>query len=78
MINAMLGSDRLGKLLESYPNVKEVFYGHIHGVHPPLTRGSLTYFNQALGVHKRRHNEWQAATFEEQWLTTVRVCRIEV
>lgn len=73
MINAMLGSDRLGRLLESYPNVKAVFYGHVHGVHPPLTRAGLTYFNQAVGVHKKRHDEWQAATFAGQWEQTVRV-----
>ena len=76
MINAMLGSNRLGQLLESYPNVKAVFYGHVHGVHPPLTRANLTYFNQAVGVHKKRHDEWQAATFANQWKRTVRVIEL--
>ena len=76
MINAMLGSDRLGRLLENYPNVKTVFYGHVHGVHPPLTRAGLTYFNQAVGVHKKRHDEWQAATFAGQWERTVRVVEL--
>ena len=76
MINAMLGSNRLGQLLESYPNVKAVFYGHVHGVHPPLTRANLTYFNQAVGVHKKRHDEWQAATFADQWKRTVRVIEL--
>ena len=76
MINAMLGSNRLGQLLESYPNVKAVFYGHVHGVHPPLDRANLTYFNQAVGVHKKRHDEWQAATFADQWKRTVRVIEL--
>lgn len=76
MINAMLGSNRLGRLLESYPNVKTVFYGHVHGVHPPLTRNGLTYFNQAVGVHKKRHDEWQAPTFAAQWKQTVRVIEL--
>ena len=76
MINAMLGSNRLGRLLENYPNVKAVFYGHVHGVHPPLTRAGLTYFNQAVGVHKKRHDEWQAATFADQWKRTVRVIEL--
>lgn len=76
MINAMLGSNRLGQLLENYPNVKMVFYGHVHGVHPPLTRAGLTYFNQAVGVHKKRHDEWQAATFAGQWERTVRVVEL--
>ena len=76
MINAMLGSNRLGQLLASYPNVKAVFYGHVHGVHPPLARANLTYFNQAVGVHKKRHDEWQAATFADQWKRTVRVIEL--
>jgi hypothetical protein len=76
MINAMLGSNRLGQLLESYPNVKAVFYGHVHGVHPPLDRANLTYFNQAVGVHKKRHDEWQAATFADQWKRTIRVIEL--
>lgn len=76
MINAMLGSKRLGQLVEGYPNVKAVFYGHVHGSQPPLSRNGLTYFNQAVGVHKRHHNEWQAPTFADQWQQTVRVIEL--
>lgn len=76
MINAMMGSDALGNLLELSPNVRYVFYGHLHGIHPPLIRGQLTYYNQAVGVHRKRHNEWQRASFKEQWLTTLRIMNI--
>lgn len=73
MINAMMGSDRLGDLLESSPNVKAVFYGHLHHAHRPLHRHGLVYLNQAVGVKNKRHNEWQRATFEQQWVSTMRV-----
>lgn len=73
MINAMMGSDRLGELLEESGVVKNVFYGHLHGIHPPVQRQGLTYFNQAVGVKNRRINEWQAADFFAQWTVTLRI-----
>lgn len=73
MINAMMGSDRLGNLLESYPNVKAVLYGHLHRIHHALYRKGLVYLHQAVGVNNKRHNEWQQPTFEQQWLATMRV-----
>lgn len=73
MVNAMMGSDRLGQLLESYSNVKAVFYGHLHQVHHSLYRHHLVYLHQALGVRNKRHNEWQANSFFDQWLQTMRV-----
>lgn len=73
MINAMMGSDRLGELLESMGNVKDVFYGHLHGNHPPLERNGVTYFNQAVGVRNKRINEWQRADFTAQWQASLRI-----
>lgn len=73
MINAMMGSDRLGDLLEGAGNVAEVFYGHLHGHHPPLTRHGVTYLNQAVGVRNKRINEWQAADFAAQWQNRLRI-----
>ena len=74
MVNAFLGSQRLADLLETYPNVYYTFYGHVHGRHPALTHGQLTYFNQAVGV--RRRHEWQAADFENQWLASLQEIKI--
>lgn len=76
MINAMMGSDRLGQLLESAANVHYVFYGHLHGIHAPLTHDQLTYFNQAVGVRRKRHSEWQYPTFREQWINRLRILAI--
>lgn len=76
MVQAMLGSDRLGELLESFPNVVDVAYGHLHNVHAPLQRGHVTYLHQAVGVRNRRVNEWRAPTFIQQWQSTLRVLDI--
>lgn len=73
MINAMMGSKHLGELLESFSNVRYVFYGHLHGIHPPLVAHNLSYLNQAVGVKNKRVNEWQADNFFEQWEQTIRV-----
>lgn len=73
MINAMMGSDRLGTLLETAGNVAYVFYGHLHGSHPPLVRHGVTYLNQAVGVRNRRINEWQQADFSTQWQSRLRI-----
>ena len=73
MINAMMGSDQLGELLESYQNVQMVMYGHLHRQHPTLTRHGVTYYHQAVGVNNKRINEWQAPTFIKQWQQTLRI-----
>lgn len=73
MINAMMGSDQLGELVESYPNVQMVMYGHLHRQHPTLTRHGVTYYHKAVGVKNKRLNEWQAPTFIKQWQQTLRI-----
>lgn len=73
MINAMMGSDRLGNLLESFGNVQMVLYGHLHRQHPVLTRHGVTYYHQAVGVKNNRINEWQAEKFIDQWQQTLRI-----
>lgn len=77
MINAMMGSDRLGELLENSGIVKYAFYGHLHGLHPPLKRKNVIYLNQAVGVKNKRANEWQAKDFFSQWKTTLRVIEVD-
>lgn len=76
MVNAMMGSDRLGNLLEDSNIVRYVFYGHLHGIHPPLTHHGVTYLNQSVGVSNKRINEWQKDNLYDQWLTTTRVINL--
>lgn len=73
MINAMMGSDHLGEIVEAAPNVRMVMYGHLHRQHPALTRQGVTYYHQAFGVKNKRMNEWQAPTFIQQWKQTLRI-----
>lgn len=73
MINAMMGSNRLGELLEAAGNVEKVFYGHLHGNHPPLVRSGVTYLNQAVGVRNKRIDEWQQDNFATQWQSRLKV-----
>ena len=73
MITAMMGSDRLGDLLESTGNVKYAFYGHLHGIHPPLEHNGVTYLNQAVGGRNKRINEWQQDDFTAQWQSSLRI-----
>lgn len=73
MINAMMGSNRLGTLLESFSNVEKVIYGHLHRCHNTITRNGVAYLHQAVGVRNKRSDEWQAPTFIDQWKRTIRV-----
>lgn len=68
MIRALMGSDSLGTLLEDSGVVERVVYGHLHGVHPAFTSGGVTYQNAAVGVNQGRTTEWQAPTFDAQWV----------
>lgn len=77
MINAMLGSQQLGELLEAAGNVRLVFYGHLHGSHPPYFHGGVQYLNQAVGVKNKRINEWQAQDFTTQWQRTLRIADLQ-
>lgn len=72
MINAMMGSDQLGNLLEDSSIVKYAFYGHLHGIHPPLKQNNTIYYSQAVGVNNKRINEWQRDNFFDQWVATIR------
>ncbi|PBQ23061.1 phosphoesterase [Levilactobacillus brevis] len=66
MANAMLGSPRLGRLLESY-HVPVVQFGHVHRHFRPQTFGNTTYYNQSVGYYNRRINEWTQTDFMTEW-----------
>ncbi|MFC6275424.1 metallophosphoesterase [Levilactobacillus tangyuanensis] len=76
MANALMGSPRLGALLESY-GVEHVLFGHLHQHHGPLVKGNTEYLNQALGYHKRRVNEWQQSDFATEWVQRLRVIELK-
>ena len=77
MIQALMGSDRLGDLLEDSGIVKVAYYGHLHGVHPDFDHGQVTYSNPAVGVNKKRMNEWQRPTFMEQWAWKTKIIDLD-
>lgn len=59
MTTAMLGSRHLGALLARFPEVKAVFYGHLHYAQPLITVGNIEYRNQAVGVRRKNSGEWE-------------------
>lgn len=73
MVNAFLGSQRTGDLIQEYKNVYYTLYGHVHGIHPPLILSNNTYINQAVGVKKRKRNEWQQEDFLAQWIYKLKI-----
>ncbi|WP_268912745.1 metallophosphoesterase [Lentilactobacillus sp. SPB1-3] len=66
MANAMLGSTRVGQLIDKY-KVPAVVFGHIHNRLEPVKYGATTYYNGAVGYHRKRHNEWQSDDFITEW-----------
>ena len=78
MVNALLGSRHLGKLIQDYPEIKYVFYGHVHGWHEPFQIAGTSYLNQAVGVRKkkRKYHEWQEDTFMDQWKYRMNIINI--
>ena len=66
MANALMGTARLGDLVEQY-QVSHVLFGHLH-VHPqPHQFNQTVYYDQAVGYGRPRLNEWQETTFMAEW-----------
>ena len=68
MTTAMLGSRHLGALLARFPEVKAVFYGHLHYAQPLITVGNIEYRNQAVGVRRKNSGEWEGKSLLDQWI----------
>ncbi|MBB1098888.1 metallophosphoesterase [Limosilactobacillus sp. WF-MT5-A] len=68
MTTAMLGSKYLGALLARFPEVKKVFYGHLHYVRPLITVENIEYHNQAVGVKRKSGGEWKGTSLLDQWI----------
>lgn len=72
MANAMMGSYRLGDLLEQY-EANTVLFGHMH-IHPsPIKYQSTTYYNQSVGYKNKHINEWITDSFFDQWVARLQV-----
>ncbi|WP_461216025.1 metallophosphoesterase [Lacticaseibacillus sp. GG6-2] len=70
MATAMMGSSRLGALLERY-NVAAVVFGHLHTRHAPRTFNHTTYYHQPMGYGLRRLNEWTGDDWFSEWVNTL-------
>lgn len=76
MSNGMLGSVKMGELLENY-NVAHVLFGHLH-IHPdPLRINQTTYYNQAVGYRNKHTNEWLESNFYDQWRRRLKIISLE-
>lgn len=70
IINAFMGSQQLGKLLEQY-QVRYVAFGHLHTRQLPQTINNVTYLHRPLGYGLRRLFEWQQPDFLTEWQQTL-------
>lgn len=76
MSNGMMGSFKMGELLEKY-HVAHVLFGHLH-IHPdPLSIGRTTYYNQAVGYRNNHTNEWLKDNFYDQWCSRLKIISLE-
>lgn len=69
MTTAMLGSRHLGALLAKFPEVKAVFYGHLHYAQSLITVGNIEYRNQAVGVRRKNSENWKGESLLDQWIS---------
>ncbi|KRN92332.1 phosphohydrolase [Pediococcus stilesii] len=66
MANGMMGSKRMEKLLDQYqPQV--VISGHLHHHFKPLAKSGGIYYNNSVGYHNNRINEWSTDDFFTEW-----------
>ncbi|WP_225047722.1 metallophosphoesterase [Lacticaseibacillus kribbianus] len=70
MATAVMGSARLGQLLESR-RVADVVFGHLHRRDAPLTVGQTTYWHRPMGYGIARLNEWATPDWFTEWRRTL-------
>lgn len=76
MFNAMLGSERLGQVLND-PAVKHVLFGHLH-IHPKVEQlNHAWYYNRSVGYKSNHINEWVADDFFSQWQARLAIIDLE-
>lgn len=70
MITGVMGSAKLGRLLERY-QVADVVFGHLHKRDLPLTLDATTYHHQPMGYGIKRLMEWDGPDWFDQWTKTL-------
>lgn len=75
MANALLGSPQMGDLLAKN-QVETVLFGHVHRHFTPRQLAGSWYYDQAVGYHNRRINEWTQADFSAEWQQRVRILNL--
>ncbi|MBB1070483.1 metallophosphoesterase [Limosilactobacillus sp. RRLNB_1_1] len=78
MTMAMMGSKHLGDLIAEFPEVKEVFYGHLHYAQPLITVGNVNYRNQAVGVWRKSNGQWKRKSLLNQWIERLYIKDLEL
>lgn len=68
LVNGIMGSPRTGDLIEQYPNVQNVYYGHMHISAPVRQHQQVAYYNPSVGYNRRRLKEWTQETFMATWI----------
>ncbi|MHC9536208.1 metallophosphoesterase [Dellaglioa sp. BT-FLS60] len=66
VVNGMLGSQKMGDLLEHY-QVEKVLFGHLHIKHDPIQIKKTMYYTKPVGYGRKKYNEWTKNTFMEEW-----------
>lgn len=75
MSNGMMGSLHLGEMLKQY-HVQKVLFGHLHLHVNSRILDDTTFYNQAVGYHKKRHNEWYMDNFFDQWREQLKIVNL--
>lgn len=75
MMRAFYGSPALGAVLTQAAAVQQVYFGHVHQA-TAWERAQTKFHNVAVGVKRRRYNEWQADTFMAQWVAKLKLKKV--
>lgn len=69
---AMLGSQRMGELLQEF-HVDAAAFGHWHRRDEPRTIGSTTFYHRPVGYGTKRRAEWVTDDFMTEWQNSLTV-----
>ncbi|WP_409021570.1 metallophosphoesterase [Dellaglioa sp. P0083] len=74
--NGMLGSQKMGNLLEYY-KVEKVLFGHLHIKHDPIQVNETMYYTKPVGYGRKKYNEWTKNTFFDEWKFTLQIINLK-
>lgn len=75
MATALMGSQRLGDLIQAY-QIEHVIFGHLHLRQKPKTLMGVTYHTAPVGYGLKRINEWSSSNFMQEWQKTLQIIQI--